>query len=73
MQQQQGSGLIGGGIGLGLGALTSAYTSYPVSRMLKEKLPYKMQNKDKIVSVAHLLYQLGLPITTALIGSTLTD
>ena len=72
-QEQQGNGLIGGGIGLGLGGLASAYSAYPLSRMLEEKLPYKMQNKDKIVSAAHLLYQLGLPITTALIGSTLTD
>ena len=72
-EQQQGNGLIGGGIGLGLGGLASAYSAYPFSRMVEDKLPYKMKDKDKLVSSIHLLYQLGLPITTALIGSTLTD
>ena len=110
-EQQQGNGLIGGGIGLVAGGLAGYRTSSPVSDLVAERLTDKDFTKGYAVrdelfkrnpnaredifsperkefsdlinnavvkrrnirdSVA-ILTLLGLPITTALIGSTLTD
>ena len=110
-QEQQGNGLIGGGIGLGLGAVAGHYAATPLADFLpyeafgngkqyvdfmtqldrkyegigrpnytnaeeriKDELYgdslYKYGQRHKAIS---LLSRIGLPITTSLIGSTLTD
>lgn len=105
MQQQEGNGLIGGGIGLAVGVpaallANSAIPNYLGNqrkanidyrndevvfesmgkRMPKESRKIHDENfssavsKDKKITQAlSLLTLLGVPITTALLGSTLTD
>lgn len=90
MQQQQGNGFVGGGIGLGGGLVGGYYLKKRVSLPLAEKMVGEINYSDwdklsqadksnlsnrkfKYKDNIALLIQAGLPITAALLGSTLTD
>lgn len=46
MQQQEGNGLIGGGIGLGAGALGGYYLKEPIALPLARKMAGEMENSE---------------------------